>query len=700
MIGTEATDRLTYPIAREVSQVDNYHGVDVLDPYRWLEDDTSPERAAWIAAQGALTAEYLSQIPARQELERRFEQLLAYPRYYDFCRRGPYLFFKKNKGLQNQLLLYVQRGINGTPEVLIDPTELAPDGTIRITSAVPSNSGRYLAYGLSRAGSDWHEYFVKDMNTREDLPDILRGVKCTAIGWWGDGLYYSRFLMPPDPIQVISASNEHHQVWYHRLRTPQSADLLVYEDREHPRRIHFVHTTEDERVAVLSVCDWEATSGNALWLLDRGTDKWNVTPLVTSFDAEFRLVTSRDQSLLVLTNANAPNWRLVLIDPADPSERHWTEIIPERDQRLESVLAVGGKLFAIFRVDAAHRLYVLDRSGRFELDVPLPGIGLTRVFPGQHQDTDVLWSFASFTVPTTIYRYDIASRTSSIFHEPEVTFRSEHYETRQVFYASKDRTQIPMFIVHRKGLGLDGQHPSLLYAYGADGTPVGPSFDPFLIALLERGVVYAVACVRGGGEYGEAWHRAGQRDKKQNTFDDCIAAANWLQVNGYTRSDRSALIGISNGGLLVGAVMTQRPDLFRVALPCVGILDMLRFQRFTVGWTWAAEYGSSDDPAMFPILRAYSPVHNIKEGVSYPATLVTTSEHDDRVVPSHSFKFVATLQMRAAGPHPYLIRIETKSGHGSVSLPQALKERADLYAFLLAHVAEAEEQQFATHRRD
>jgi prolyl oligopeptidase len=678
---------LTYPASHKVDQVDKYHGVDVPDPYRWLEDDRGKERATWIAAQNAVTEAYLSQVPEREEFRLRFEQLLMYPRYYDFVRRGPYLFFLKNEGSQNQLQLYTQQGLNGIPDLLVDPIQLASDGTIRIVATFASKDGRYLAYGLSRAGSDCQEYVIKDMATRQDHPDTLTSVKCTAIAWCGDGLYYSRFPLPANSVDALSAANSNHQVWYHRIGKPQSADALVYEDRDHPQRIHFVHTTEDERFAILSVFAWAGKyPGNQLWLLEPGVSKPRSTPIVSSFDSAFRLIDNEGDKLLVLTNHGAPNWRLILIDPAASEESSWQEVIPEREQRLESVSPVGGKLFVIYRTDGVHRLYAFNRAGQCEKELPLPGIGLVQVFRGQQEDTEALWSFWSFTVPPIVYRYDIVGRKSSVFQKPDMTFNSDDYETRQAFCVSKDRTQLPIFIVHKKNLPLNGRHPSLLYAYGADGTSVGPAFDPLLIALLERGVVYAVACVRGGGEYGEAWHRAGWRDRKQNTFDDCIAAAEWLQARGFTTSDRAALIGVSNGGLLVGAVMVQRPDLFKVALPCVGIMDMLRFQKFTIGWTWTAEYGSSDDPEMFPILLAYSPIHNIKEGVAYPATLVVTSEHDDRVVPSHSFKFAATLQELGAGANPYLIRIETRSGHGSSSLPKAIAERADLYAFMLANL--------------
>jgi prolyl oligopeptidase len=681
-----------YPPTHKVNQVDSYHGVQIQDPFRWLEDDTSPERITWIAAQNRLTQEYLSTIPGRDELRCRFEHLLRYPRHYDLVRRGPDIVFKKNNGLQDQLSLCVQRGLTGTLQVLVDPTELAPDGTIGVVVGLPSKDMRYLAYGLSNGGADWQEYFVKDLITGQDLPDRLRWVKTTAIAWRGHGFYYSRFPEPVDIARSLSAPNENHQVWYHSVNAPQATDTLVYEDREHPHRFHFVESTEDERFTTLSILDAGAGhDGNALWVLAPDSGVHDFAPVVASFGDTFRAVDAQDDCLLVLTNRRAPNWRLVLINLKRPGEGHWKEIIPEGDCQLESVTAAGGKLLVIYRRDAAHRLYVFDRSGGCENEIRLPGPGFAHVIPGQRDERDVLWSFTSFTVPTTIYRYDTATRASQVFWMPEVRFSAGDFETKQVFCRSRDGTQVPMFIVHRKDLSLNGRHGAFLEGYGGNGSSVGPSFDPLRIALLECGVVYAIACLRGGGEYGVTWHRAGWREKKQNVFDDCIAAAEWLQANGYTSRDRCALIGASNGGLLVGAVMTQRPDLFKVALPGGGVLDMLRFQKFTIGWSWTAEYGSSDDPAMFPILLAYSPLHNIKEGVSYPATMVTTSEHDDRVVPAHSFKFIASLQANAAGPNPYLIRIDSNSGHSPVNLPKAIDERADVYAFMLAHLAEVDE---------
>ena len=677
----------SYPPTRTVDQVDDYHGTKVADPYRWLEDDTSAATAAWVKAQNELTFGYLAKLPVRAELRRRLEEIYNYPKYSAPFREGPYLLFRKNTGLQDQFVLYAQRGEQGTPRVLIDPNTLSTDGTTRLTTARPSKGASYLAYGLSRGGSDWQDYFVKRMATNRDLPDRLRWVKVSTIAWRGNGFYYSRYPAPADTTNVLSAKNENHQVWYHRVGMPQGADSLVYADSAHPQRFHIVTTTEDERFAILSIEDRGAgKDGNAIYALDTRKPGGRFIPVVTEFDDHFDVIDNEGGQLLVHTDRKAPNWRLVLIDPAHPAEANWKDIIPERAERLDGVRAAGGKLFAIYLKDAANRVYVLDRAGKVENEIQLPAIGLADGFNGRPEDKDVFWVFTSFTTPTTIYRYRIATKTSTVFRKPEVRFDPAEYETKQVFFSSKDGTKIPMFIVHRRGIELKGKNPTLIYGYGGFNISLGPEFDPLLIPLLERGVVYALVNLRGGGEYGEAWHQAGWRDKKQNVFDDFIAATEWLQANGYTSKDRCALQGGSNGGLLVGAVMTQRPDLCKVALPEVGVMDMLRFQRFTIGWNWAAEYGSSDDPKMFPILFGYSPLHNLKEGVSYPATLVTTADHDDRVVPAHSFKFIATLQAKGRGPNPYLIRIETRSGHGAVSTTKRLDETADVYAFMLSEM--------------
>lgn len=678
-----------YPPTREIDHVDVYHGVCVADPYRWLEDEANTERATWIAAQRAVTEQYLAAVPGRDELRERLRSLLNYSRVYGVMRRGGLIFFTANDGVQEQPAIHVQRGINGPVERLVDPAVLVPSGTARVTAVAPSRDGRYLAYGLSRDGSDWEEYRIKDVHTRCDLPDRIQWIKYSAIAWSGSGFYYSRYPAPTAQGAMRSDRDQNHQVWYHRVAMPQSTDTLIYEDRTHPHRLHVAQTTEDEAHVLLLSRDYARQQpGNALLVAEAGVGRLTFVPIVASFADDYQVVDNVGRCLLVLTNHDAPNGRLVLIDPTYPEPSHWVNVVRETAHRLDAVVPGQGKLFVTHREHGTHRVRVADRTGKVEHELALPSMGMVQVFRGARTDADVLWSFSGFTEPPTIYRHDVASRTSHVFNRPSAPFDGAQLQAGRVFYLSKDGTRVPMFIVHRKGLALDGSHPLLLYGYGGNGISVGPRFDPLLVALLERGVVYAMPCLRGGAEYGDAWHRDGWRERKQNVFDDCIAAAEWLYANGYSSRDRAALSGSSNGGLMVGAVMTQRPDLFRVALPDVGIMDMLRFQEFSIGPAWAVEYGLSDDPVMFPSLLAYSPLHNVREGVTYPATLVTTSEHDDHVVPAHSFKFVAALQARGAQPGPYLIRIDSESGHGPVNVSKALEERVDVYAFLLAHIIE------------
>lgn len=675
---------LQYPATRKVDHVETYHGVQVADPYRWLEDDTAPATARWVEAQNAVTFRYLAGIPYRDRLRSRLEELYNYPRYSAPSRTGPWYLFSQNDGLQNQSVLMIQRGLDGTPEVLIDPNALSTDGTVRLGATALSKDGRYFGYGLSSGGSDWQEYRVMETATRQPLPDRIRWVKVSGLSWYRDGFFYSRYPAPEDTTRLLSSSNEHHRVYYHRIGTPQSADELVFEDPAHPRRFHTVRVTEDERWLVLSVSDRSraGNDGNALWVRDLAGGETGFRPLVTSFTVSYSVVESLGDRLLVSTNHQAPNRRVVLIDPARPAPEHWVEVLPERPEPLSSVSVAGGRIFATYLKDVTHRVYVYDLTGKLEREIALPTLGRVGGFGGRLDDTEVFYTFFSFTFPPTIYRYDIASGNSRVFRATDLPFDPDAYETRQVFYPSKDGTRIPLFITHRKGLELDGQRPTLLYAYGGFNITQGPSFNPLHIALLEQGGVYALASIRGGSEYGEAWHEAGMLLNKQNVFDDFIAAAEWLQANRYTSPGRCAIQGGSNGGLLVGAVMTQRPELCRVALPAVGVMDMLRYHKFTIGWNWAAEYGSSEDPVHFRNLLSYSPLHNLKAGTAYPATLVTTADHDDRVVPAHSFKFAATLQEKHTGPNPVLIRVETRSGHGAVSTAKRLDETADLYAFM------------------
>ena len=676
--------QLSYPRTEKIGHVDEYFGTRVPDPYRWLEDDTASTVRAWVEAQNQVTFGYLGRIPFRPALRARLETLYNYPRTGAPSRTGPWYTFSRNDGLQNQSVLYIQKGLDGTPEVLIDPNRLSSDGTVRLGTARLSPDGRYFGYGISSGGSDWQEFRVMETETRAPLPDRIRWVKVSGLSWYKDGFFYSRYPEPADTTKALSGSNEHHRVYYHRLGTPQEQDQLVFEDPAHPKRFHTVRVTEDQRYLILTISDRSTpgNDGNAVYLKDLSRDETGFRPVITTFLDSYSVLENVGNRLLVMTNRNAPNWRVVEIDPARPDEKNWREILPQKPEPLDNVSMAGGRLFAVYLKDVTHRAYVYDLNGKLEREIALPTLGRIGGLGGNRDDRAVFYTFFSFTYPPTVLRYDITTGTSEVYRRTEVPFDPGQFETRQVFYSSKDGTRIPMFLVHRKGLNLDGQRPTLLYAYGGFNIAQGPSFNPLLVALLEQGGVYALANIRGGSEYGEEWHRAGMLLNKQNVFNDFIAAAEWLQQNRYTSSDRCAIQGGSNGGLLVGAVMAQRPELCRVAFPAVGVMDMLRYHRFTIGWNWAAEYGSSDDPVHFKNLLSYSPLHNLKPGTRYPATLVTTADHDDRVVPAHSFKFAATLQEAHAGPEPVLIRIETRSGHGAVNLAKQLDQTADIYSFL------------------
>ncbi|MGQ0702701.1 MAG: prolyl oligopeptidase family serine peptidase, partial [Gemmatimonadales bacterium] len=676
---------IVYPKTAKVDHVDEYFGTRVPDPYRWLEDDTASAVKAWVEAQNAVTFGYLEKISFRKPLRARLEALYNYPRIGAPFRTGPYYTFSKNEGLQNQSVLYIQQGLAGTPQVLIDPNTLSPDGTVRLGTARLSRDGKYFAYGLSSGGSDWQEFFVMETATRKPLTDRIRWVKVSGLSWYQDGFFYSRYPAPADTTKRLSGSNENHRVYYHRIGTPQEQDRLVFDDPAHPKRFHTVSVTDDERYLILSITDRSTAGndGNALFVRDLSKGETGFRAVVTTFTTSYQVLDNVGDKLLVRTNDHARNWRVVEIDPARPEPANWREILPERPEPLDNVSAAGGKLFAIYTKDVVHRVEVYDLAGKREREIALPTLGRVGGFGGEKADTVLFYTFFSFTYPPTTFKYHVPSGTSTVYRRTEVPFDPSRFETRQVFYTGKDGTRVPMFLVHRKGLALDGQRPTLLYGYGGFNITSAPGFNPLLVALLEQDAVYALANIRGGSEYGEAWHQAGMLLNKQTVFDDFIAAAEWLQANRYTSKDRCALQGGSNGGLLVGAVMTQRPDLCTVALPAVGVMDMLRYHKFTIGWNWAAEYGSSDDPAHFRNLLSYSPLHNLKAGTSYPATLVTTADHDDRVVPAHSFKFAATLQEKHVGPNPVLIRIETRSGHGAVNTAKQLDQTADLYAFML-----------------
>ena len=666
-----------------VDQLDDYHGTAVADPYRWLEVDTSAETEAWVDAENEVTFGYLSQIGCRDALRARLTELVNYERVSAPVQKNNWYLFAKNDGLQNQAVWYLQNGAFGSPQVLLDPNTMSVDGTTRVSGLTFDATGAHIGYMISTAGSDWQEIRVINTHTRRDLPDRVQWVKVSDIAWFGNGFYYSRYPEPGASAAAFSAANEDHQVCYHALGTAQQADRLVYRDAANAQRFHTLHTTEDERFAILYVSDrGTGKDGTAIHVMNHDNGETGFRAVWSGFDDEMHVVDNIGDKLLVLTNRHAPNRRVVLIDSLDPDESHWQTIIPERAELLESACTAGRRLFVTMLSDVTSRAHVYSLTGALEREITLPGLGTVSGFGGEHTASGVYYTYTSFTVPPTVYHYALASGVSTTVREQALPFDPAQFESRQIFVPSKDGTRVPAFVVARKGLLLDGQNPTLLYGYGGFNVNLPPNFSALRVAFLEQGGVYVQANLRGGGEYGEAWHQAGMKENKQNVFDDFIAIADWLVASGYTNQDRLALQGGSNGGLLVGAVINQRPDIAKVALPAVGVMDMLRFHKFTIGWNWIADYGSSDDAAAFAYLYRYSPLHNLVNGRSYPATLITTADHDDRVVPAHSFKYAARLQAAHKGANPVLIRIETQSGHGSSSLTKSIAETTDVYAFI------------------
>lgn len=673
------TQKIKYPVTASVEQSDDYHGVKVADPYRWLEDDRSPETAAWVKAENEVTFGYLNQIPFKAKIFADLERAYNYPKYSAPSKKGAYFYFYKNDGLQNQAVLYRQKGLKGQPEVVLDPNKLSTDGTTRLTVFSLSKDGKFAVCGFSKGGSDWQEYQVMEMTDLKMLADKVEWVKVSGASWQGDGFYYSRYPKPDG--SALAAKNENHQVFYHKIGTSQQEDRLVFEDPANPQRFHIVSTTEDEQYAVLSVSDrGKGKDGNGLWVLKKGESRF--TPVKEEItDYSFSIIENVNGGFLVETNENAPNGKVLFFESNSGT---WKPFLAEKPEPLQGVGSAGGKLFASYSKDVTTRIYVYDLLGRLENEVKMPGLGTASGFGGDKEDSFVFYTYTSFNYPPTIFRYDIATQKSTVFREPEVSFKPADYETRQVFYPSKDGTKVPAFITYRKGLKLNGDNPTILYGYGGFNISLTPAFSPIRIPFLNQGGVFVQANLRGGSEYGEKWHEQGMKLKKQNVFDDFIAAAEFLIREKYTSPGKLAIQGGSNGGLLVGAVMNQRPELFKVAFPAVGVMDMLRFHKFTIGWNWIADYGSSDNPEEFKTLFAYSPLHNIKAGGKYPATMITTADHDDRVVPAHSFKYAAELQAKsgASSENPLLIRIDTNSGHGASNTKKALETQADIYAFL------------------
>jgi len=668
-----------YPVTTKQDVVDDYFGTEVPDPYRWLELDTAANTEAWVVAQNKVTSGFLANIPFRDRVADRLRSFVNYKRRSAPYRVGAYQFFYQNNGLQNQDVIYRQKGPDGAPKVFIDPNAVNPEGTTSINLLAYSHDERYIGVATNQSGSDWTTITIREVATNTPTGDTIEWVKFGGIAWFQDGFFYSAFEEPAENTE-LSAANNVQRVYYHKLGDEQADDRLVFEDAGTTNLYYNVSTTEDEEYLILY--KQAGTEGRELHVmaLSKGIQP-SFTPLFTGFQHKPSVVAYWDGKLLVRTNEDAPHYKLIAIDPANPTDR--TDILPETEHVLNSVSFAGGKLFANYMVDVTSRVYQYEPDGSGQQEIELPTLGTAGGFGGKKDVKDVYYVFTSFTYPSSIYRYDIATGTSELFFQPELPFDPSQFETKQVRYKSKDGTEVPMFITHKKGLKLDGSHPTWLYGYGGFNISLQPSFSSFRAALMDMGAVFAMPNLRGGGEYGEAWHRAGMLEKKQTVFDDFIAAGEWLIENNYTDTAKLGISGGSNGGLLVGACMTQRPELFAVAVPRVGVLDMLRYHKFTVGWGWVPEYGQADQSKEeFDYLFAYSPLHNLRQGTAYPATLVMTADHDDRVVPAHSFKFAATLQERHAGEAPVLIRIETSAGHGAgKSIEQSIQESADMYSF-------------------
>ncbi|MDR1919655.1 MAG: prolyl oligopeptidase family serine peptidase [Tannerellaceae bacterium] len=674
--------KTNYPLAEKGQTVDTYFGVEVADPYRWLENDTSQATAAWVEAENKLTSEYLSQIPFRDRIKQRLTELTNYEKIGSpYKKKGKYYFFK-NEGLQNQSVFYVKETLEGEAEILLDPNSLSADGTVALSGVSFSNDGKYLAYTISRSGSDWREIFVIDLATRKLLDDHVQWAKFSGAAWQGEGFYYSAYDAP-EAGKEFSNVNERHKIYYHQLGTPQAEDKLVYQNAKEPKRFYTAEVSEDERV--MFIFESGAGSGNNLFIKELSKTNAPVIALTDDMEYSYAPIEVIGDKVYLLTNYGAPKYRIMTADLGSPKLADWKELVPESDAVLANAQVIGGKLLLTYEKDASHHAYVYTLpEGKPEHEITLPTLGSVS-FSGDKDDKETFYVFTSFTYPATIFKYDIDANVSELYLAPKVAFNPEEYTTEQVFYPSKDGTKIPLFLTYKKGLQKDGSNPVLLYGYGGFNISLNPSFSVNRLLFLENGGIYAQAILRGGGEYGEEWHQAGTKLNKQNVFDDFIAAAEYLIKEQYTSKDKLAINGGSNGGLLVGAVVNQRPDLFKVAIPQVGVMDMLRYHTFTIGWNWASDYGTSEDSReMFDYLYAYSPLHNISQGAPYPAILVTTADHDDRVVPAHSFKYAASLQAAQTGPAPKLIRIETKAGHGSGKpISKILDESADIYAFLM-----------------
>ena len=668
--------KVEYPETKKCDTVDHYFGVAVPDPYRWLEDDYSEETANWVKAQNEVTNNFLSQIPYREKMKQHLKDIMNYPKEGVPWKKGDRYFFYRNDGLQNQSVLYYKNSLDGEAVELLDPNKLSDDGTVALSTLDISDNGNYLGYAISRNGSDWQEIYVKNITTGEVLSDHLVWVKFSGIAWKDDGFFYSRF---PEPKNELSGVNENGKLYYHKVGTDQNADQLAYEDRTNP---NLSFTAEVVNKRYLVIYGSESTSGNCLYYKDLSKLNAQFVKLVTDFKDDYGVVDEIDGNFFVMTNHEAPAYKLVKIPLDNPT--NWIDVIPQSKDILTGVSHLGKRLIANYNKDAHSVVKIFDENGKFLANLDNDLIGSIGGFSGEPEDTETFYTVTSYITPAAIYRYDVTNNKSTLYKNSEIKFNSDEYVTEQKFYTSKDGTKVPMFITHKKGIKMDGNNPTLLYGYGGFNISLTPSFSTTRILWLEQGGVLAVANLRGGGEYGKEWHEAGTKMKKQNVFDDCIAAAEYLISQGYTSKEKLALQGGSNGGLLVGAVVNQRPDLFAVAIPQVGVMDMLRYHKFTIGRYWAVDYGTSEDSKeMFEYLYNYSPLHSIQEGKEYPAILVTTADHDDRVVPAHSFKYAATLQNSDIGDKPHLIRIESNAGHGGGKpLDKTLDEVTDMFSFI------------------
>ncbi|MGD1849827.1 MAG: prolyl oligopeptidase family protein [Cyanophyceae cyanobacterium] len=691
-----SSDALIYPATRTVDHTDNYHGTTVADPYRWLEGGADDQEVQeWIEKQSTFTADYLAQLPGHEGIQKRLTTLWDYEKFGIPFKKtvgkdrdgGDRYFYFKNDGLQNQSVLYVLDDLDGEPKELLDPNKLSEDGTVALSGYSISDDGNYLAYGLSQSGSDWQTWQVREIATGKDLEDELKWIKFSGASWDhnSEGFYYSRYAEPKESEQ-FEATNYYQKLYYHRIGTSQSDDVLVYERPDEKEWGLSGGVTEDGNYLVIFV--WKGSERkNLLFYKDLKDPNGTVVELISEFDASYSLIENEGKTFWIETNLDAPRNRVVAVELDNPDTEYWTEIIPEASETLEGVGLLNNQFVASYLKDAHSQIKVFSLTGDFVREISLPGLGSVGGFNGKRHDTETFFQFTSFTTPSVIYRYDMTSDRATLFRQPQIQINPDDYETKQVFYTSKDGTRVPLFISHKKGLELNGKLPTLLYGYGGFSISLTPSFSISNLVWMEMGGVFAVANLRGGGEYGEDWHQGGTKLDKQNVFDDFIAAGEWLINNSYASSDTLGIHGGSNGGLLVGACMTQRPELYGAAIPAVGVMDMLRFLKFTIGWAWCGDYGSSDNADEFQAIYAYSPLHTLKAGTEYPPTLVTTADRDDRVVPAHSFKFAAALQAAQGGDKPTLIRIETKAGHGA-GKPTAkiIAEASDRLAFLQYHL--------------